>query len=126
MDKFEDVVQKHKNSTTEALIRFGEGKRVNKAMADIESNRMYFHYFYEAGQKSRQAELDQAYEDIETFVQAHQRECDIKVQIANELKEKDKRINQALNFINNWWHPDLDQKLFVEALGRALRGEHEA
>lgn len=42
-----------------------------------------------------------------------------------ELEEKDKRINQALNFINNWWHPDLDQKLFVEALGRALRGEHE-
>ncbi|MFW1946186.1 hypothetical protein ACG93R_22135 [Acinetobacter guillouiae] len=76
--------------------------------------------------QSRQAELDQAYEDIETFVQAHQRECDIKVQIANELKEKDKRINQALNFINNWWHPDLDQKLFVEALGRALRGEHES
>lgn len=42
-----------------------------------------------------------------------------------EIEEKDKRIKQALNFINNWWHPDLDQKLFVEALGKALRGEHE-
>lgn len=51
---------------------------------------------YEAGQQSRQAELDQAYEDIETFAQAHQRECDIKVQIANELKEKDKRIEEVL------------------------------
>lgn len=50
---------------------------------------------YEAGQQSRQAEID----------------------------EKDKRINRALNLINNWWHPDLDQKLFVEALGRALRGD---
>lgn len=46
--------------------------------------------------QSRQAELDQAYADIETFAQAHQRECDIKVQIANELKEKDKRIEEVL------------------------------
>ncbi|WP_419820065.1 hypothetical protein [Acinetobacter sp.] len=47
-------------------------------------------------EQSRQAELDQAYEDIETFAQAYQRECDIKVQIANELKEKDKRIEEVL------------------------------
>ena len=34
------------------------------------------------------------------------------------------RVSRALNFINNWWHPDLDQKLFVEAVANALRGEH--
>lgn len=45
--------------------------------------------------------------------------------LKDEVDEKDKRITRALNFINNWWHPDLDQKLFVEAVGKALRGEHE-
>ena len=33
-----------------------------------------------------QAKLDQAYEDIETFATAHQRECEFKAQFA---KEKD-------------------------------------
>lgn len=41
------------------------------------------------------------------------------------IREKDKRINQVSNFINNWWHPDLDQKLFVEALGKALKGNDQ-
>ncbi len=49
--------------------------------------------------QSRQDELDQAYSDIETFAQAHQRECDIKFKIANELKEKDKRIAEILSVI---------------------------
>ncbi|MCU4320663.1 hypothetical protein KTH44_16220 [Acinetobacter bereziniae] len=39
--------------------------------------------------------------------------------------EKEKQINQALNLINNWWHPDLDQKLFIEQVCKTLRGELE-
>ncbi|WP_335956070.1 hypothetical protein [Acinetobacter guillouiae] len=77
---------------------------------------------YEAGQQSRQAELDQAYEDIETFVQAHQRECDIKVQIANELKEKDKRIETVLNLLE---YPTAEWSETVFLAIQALRGEHE-
>lgn len=83
--------------------------------------------------QSRQAELDQAYADIETFAQAHQRECDIKVQIANELKEKDKRIE---TLITTWRDQakelcNVDDKHVREALLscadelKALRGEHE-
>lgn len=80
--------------------------------------------------QSRQAELDQAYEDIETFVQAHQRECDIKVQIANELKEKDMRIEEALYALkglkaeNDLWGCD-QVEVQIEILEKALRGEHE-
>lgn len=82
--------------------------------------------------KAKQAELDQAYEDIETFVQAHQRECDIKVQIANELKEKDKRI-EAVSLIleglkkAKYMHSQNKayNSILIEKLERALRGEHE-
>ena len=55
---FEQVLDQEKNELTEALILFGEGKRVNKALADLEMNRPEFYKFYEAGKQSRQAEID--------------------------------------------------------------------
>ena len=55
---FEQVLEQEKNELTEALILFGEGKRVNKALADLEMNRPEFYKFYEAGQQSRQAEIE--------------------------------------------------------------------
>jgi|GEM_PF-2361317 len=108
MDKFEEAWKENRHV-------WESTKNLAKAM-------------YLAGQQSRQAELDQAYADIETFAQAHQRECDIKVQIANELKEKDKRIEvlenrieEGLGFIDKFycegWLSDLDNA------EKALRGE---
>ena len=55
---FEQVLDQEKNELTEALILFGEGNRVNKALADLEMNRPEFYKFYEAGKQSRQAEID--------------------------------------------------------------------
>lgn len=55
---FEQVLDQEKNELTEALILFGEGKRVRKALADLEMNRPEFYKFYEAGQQSVQAEID--------------------------------------------------------------------
>lgn len=55
---FEQVLDQEKNELTEALILFGEGKRVRKALADLEMNRPEFYKFYEAGKQSRQAEIE--------------------------------------------------------------------
>ena len=55
---FEQVLDQEKNELTEALILFGESKRVKKALVDLEMNRPEFYKFYEAGQQSRQAEID--------------------------------------------------------------------
>lgn len=66
MDKsFEQVLEQEKNELTEALILFGEGKRVNKALADLERNRPEFYKFYEAGKQSKQAEIDNLRKHIE-------------------------------------------------------------
>lgn len=62
---FEQVLDQEKNELTEALILFGEGKRVNKALADLEMNRPEFYKFYEAGQQSRQKEIDEMQERID-------------------------------------------------------------
>ncbi|WP_010117628.1 hypothetical protein [Acinetobacter sp. P8-3-8] len=75
--------------------------------------------------QSRQAEVDELAEHKQTLLQevdGHMHQFNV---LSKDVEEKDKRINQALNFINNWWHPDLDQKLFVEALCRALRGAND-
>lgn len=55
---FEQVLDQEKNELTEALILFGEGKRVKKALADLEMNRPEFYKFYEAGQQSKQDDVD--------------------------------------------------------------------
>lgn len=68
--------------------------------------------------QSRQAEADQ--QKLLT------RDSELHLDAAKEEIERLKGVvDKALNLINNWWHPNVDQKLFVEALGRALRGEHE-
>ena len=62
---FEQVLEQEKNELTEALILFGEGKRVNKALTDLEMNRPEFYKFYEAGQQSKQAEIDELQKRID-------------------------------------------------------------
>lgn len=104
MDKFEEAWKENRHV-------WESSKNLAKAM-------------YLAGQQSRQAELDQAYEDIETFVQAHQRECDIKVQIANELKEKDKRVEAALAVVKRYRDKRYPFNAFCICMEKALRGEH--
>lgn len=59
MKIFEQVLDQEKDELTEALLVFGEGKRVSKALADLEMNRPEFYKFYQAGQKSRQDEIDE-------------------------------------------------------------------
>ena len=67
---FEQVLEQEKNELTEALILFGEGKRVKKALADVEINRQSFKSFYEAGQQSRQAEIDELQKRIDDCIKA--------------------------------------------------------
>lgn len=42
--------------------------------------------------------------------------------LEGECVHLQKRIDTALNLIGNWWHPDVDQKLFLIGLEKALRG----
>ena len=56
---FEDVLDQHKKNLTEALILFGEGKRLNKILAEVEQNRPEYYLFYQAGKDSKQKEFDE-------------------------------------------------------------------
>lgn len=54
---FEDMLDQEKNELIEAFLVFGEGKRLNKVLADLEKNRPELYKFYTAGQQSKQNEL---------------------------------------------------------------------
>ena len=56
---FEDMLDQEKNELIEAFLVFGEGKRLNKVLADLEKNRPELYKFYEAGQHSKQEEINQ-------------------------------------------------------------------
>ena len=56
---FEDVLDQEKNELIESFLVFGEGKRLNKVLADLEKNHPEFYKFYQAGQQSKQEEINQ-------------------------------------------------------------------
>lgn len=61
---FEDVLDQEKNELIESFLVFGEGKRLNKVLADLETNRHELYKFYQAGQQSRQKEIDELHKRI--------------------------------------------------------------
>lgn len=61
---FEQVFDKHKEDLTQALIFFGEGVRVNKLLINEEAKRLEYCKFYEAGQQSKQQEIDELKESL--------------------------------------------------------------
>jgi hypothetical protein len=79
MKSFEQVLDQEKNELTEALILFGEGKRLNKALADLEMNRPEFYRFYEAGQQSKQAEVDELRKRIDDALHEADESCGVSV-----------------------------------------------
>lgn len=65
---FEDVLDQEKNELIESFLVFGEGKRLNKVLADLEMNRPELYKFYIAGQQSKQEEIDRLNTIIEHIV----------------------------------------------------------
>lgn len=55
---FEDMLDQEKNELIEAFLVLGEGKRLNKVLADLEKDRPELYKFYIAGQQSKQEEID--------------------------------------------------------------------
>ncbi len=114
MRSFEDSLNAHKSELTEALIVFGEHKRVGKALAELETQRPEFYKFYKDGQESRQNEVDElqrrnqmlndnikeqgqklVYQNEVIETQAEKLLC-----LRDEKAELQKRINELEEIIN--------------------------
>lgn len=98
------------------MDKFEEWWKVNGAKYDyvLPASRDAF----EAGLESRQAELDQ--QKLLTL------DSELHLDAAKEEIERLRGVvDKALNLINNWWHPNVDQKLFIDDVSKALRGKDQ-
>ncbi|MFX5636426.1 hypothetical protein ABTD81_09450 [Acinetobacter baumannii] len=59
MDKFEEALQQHKDNLSKNLSEFGEGHRLNRMHREIDSNAADYEYYFNAGQQSQQAKVDE-------------------------------------------------------------------
>lgn len=64
---------------------------------------------FEAGQQSQQSKVEelegklkQAYEDVDTFAEAHERECGFKAQLAKDKAELQKRVDELEFQLKDW------------------------
>lgn len=56
-----------------------------------------------------QVKLKQAYEDIDTFAEAHERECGFKAQLAKDKAELQKRVDAAISNIEQFFDEQTQQ-----------------
>lgn len=86
---------------------------------------------FEAGQQSMQAKVEelegklkQAYEDVDTFAEAHERECGFKAQLAKDKAELQKRVDSALAVLTEYYTGSYDESPdLVVDIEQALKGE---
>lgn len=69
-----------------------------------------------------EGKLKQAYEDVDTFAEAHERECGFKARLAKDKAELQKRIDDSIFILSTIDNPDEAYKA-IDLLLRALRGE---
>ena len=55
---FDDALNNHKKALSESLVNFDEGHRVRKILLDVDSNSADYEYYFQSGQQSKQAEID--------------------------------------------------------------------
>lgn len=70
-----------------------------------------------------EGKLKQAYEDVDTFAEAHEYECGFKAQLAKDKAELQKRVDKAIQVINEYYESDGMSGLYFSDLKEILEGE---
>ena len=96
MRSFEDSLNAYKSELTEALIVFGEHKKVEKALAEVEMQRPEFYKFYKEGRESRQTEVDELQKQRDSFIKAYEIEMDESVELQKRVDDLTKVMEELL------------------------------
>ena len=96
MKSFDDALNEHKRLLTESLINFNEGQRVRKIMLDIDINSADYEYYFQAGQQSKQAEVDGLQMKLSEDSRVLHNVIDIERKKCEELQ---KRIDEAMKML---------------------------
>lgn len=69
MDKFEEALQQHKDNLSKNLSEFGEGHRLNRMHREIDSKAADYEYYFNAGQQSQQAKVEELQKRVQFLEQ---------------------------------------------------------
>ncbi|MGL3085016.1 hypothetical protein [Acinetobacter baumannii] len=132
MDKFEDFYKEH------CLDHFGYNPDLNwifekhedgsYIQIEVENAKKVCQY-QQAKVEELEGKLKQAYEDVDTFAEAYERECGFKAQLAKDKAELQKRVDQQGLIIANVMSiaSDLQKSWSMFEIGKkleqALKGE---
>ena len=91
---FEDSMYKYKSDLVRNLIDFGEGKRANRFLKEVDTNLDDFEFFYTEGALSRQKEINTLNDQIASLRSEldHLRSEDSSCSIARLIKEYRKKV----------------------------------
>ncbi|HFG6946223.1 hypothetical protein U2F15_02330 [Acinetobacter baumannii] len=100
MDKFQEALQQHKVNLTKSLSEFGEGHRLNRLHKEIDSNAADYEYYFNAGQQSQQAKVEELQKRVDSLEKAEFKLAQVKAILQNNPKLLEsiliKKIEQAL------------------------------
>lgn len=121
MDKFEEALQQHKDNLTKNLSEFGEGHRLNRMHKDIDSNAADYEYYFNAGQQSQQAKVEELQTQLSLQrqrVKAFEEELTSSRNYGDELQ---KRVDKAIRLL-------VEAELYqsepnIDLAVKALKGE---
>lgn len=68
MSEFKEALQQHKENLTKKLSQFGEGHRLNRMHKEIDSNAADYEYYFNAGQQSQQAKVDELQKRVDKAI----------------------------------------------------------
>lgn len=132
MDKFQEALQQHKVNLTKSLSEFGEGHRLNRLHKEIDSNAADYEYYFNAGQQSQQAKVEELQNNINLLNEA----LDIKEQLNQKLRGREDELQKRVDALekaefklaqikailqNN---PKLLESILVKKIEQALKGEN--
>ena len=80
MSDFDTVFKQFKDNTKPMCELMGCSELVEDFIVDVEINRQSFKSFYEAGQQSRQAEIDELKEGLKTLLKSYKAQSGLPMQ----------------------------------------------
>jgi len=99
MDKFEEALQQHKDNLTKNLAEFGEGHRLNRMHKEIDINAADYEYYFQAGQQSQQAKVEELQKRVDEalkIISQESEEIDLAEYRINGAFVDAKKVEQAL------------------------------
>lgn len=102
MDKFQEALQQHKVNLTKSLSEFGEGHRLNRLHKEIDSNAADYEYYFNAGQQSQQAKVEELQKQLSEYIFVAETIDEMYVKEVQKSDELQKRVDAALKLIESW------------------------